>query len=202
MKNNRLFLAINLPNRIKEKLLGLQKDLRDSFDSLEEEKFEDKQIIKWTDKENLHITLAFIGNANEKEIGFICKNAKEVFSDFSPFSFPLYKSEYAPPNSKIPRMVWVEAKLKETLSDLKNELDQKLDSSKEVPYIKDEHHFIPHVTLARIKKWAFRRLEVEDRPNVSRNFSYSFGVNSIELMNSKKTRKGPNYSVVKSFNLK
>ncbi|SRR6056297_884691 len=202
MKNNRLFLAINLPNRIKEKLLGLQKDLRESFDSLEKEKFENKQIIKWTNKDNLHITLAFIGNANEKEIGFICKNSKEVFSKFSSFSFPLYKTVYAPPNSKIPRMIWVEAELKEAFSELKKELDQKLDSSKDVPYTKDEHHFIPHITLARIKKWGFRRLEKEDRPYVSKKISYSFGINSIELMNSKLTKRGPSYSIVKSFKLK
>ncbi len=202
MKNNRLFLAINLPERIKDKLLGLQKDLRKPFDNLEKEKFEGKKIIKWTAKDNLHITLAFIGNATEKEIGFICKNSKEAFSNFSPFSFPLYKTEYAPPNSKIPRMIWAEAKLGETLSNIKKELDDKLHSSKEVPYTKDEHHFIPHVTLARIKKWAFRKLDPEDRPSVEKNFSYSFGVNSIELLDSKLTKKGPNYSLVKSFNLK
>ncbi|MFW6283135.1 MAG: RNA 2',3'-cyclic phosphodiesterase [Minisyncoccales bacterium] len=202
MKNNRLFLAINLPERIKDKLMSLQKDLRKSFDDLEIEKFEGKKIIKWTNKDNLHITLAFIGNANEKEIGFICKNSEEVSKQFSPFSFPLYKTEYAPPNSKIPRMIWVKAKEKKTLSKIKEELDQKMDSSKNIPYTKDEHHFIPHVTLARIKKWAFRRLEPEDRPGILRNFSYSFGVNSIELLNSKLSKGSPNYSLVKSFKLK
>lgn len=202
MKNNRLFLAINLPERIKDKLLGLQKDLRDPFDNLSEEKFGNKKFVRWTDKDNLHITLSFIGNANEKEIGFICKNSKEVLSKFSPFSFPLYKTEYAPPGAKIPRMIWVEAELKETLANIKENLDQKLHSSKEVPYSKDEHHFIPHVTLARIKKWAFRKIDPEDQPDVDRKFSYSFGVNSIELLNSKSSKRGPDYSLVKSFKLK
>lgn len=202
MKNNRLFLAINLPERIKDKLLGLQKDLRNPFDELEKEKFNGKKIIKWTDKENLHITLAFIGNANEKEIGFICKNSKEAFMKFSPFSFPLYKSEYAPPDVKIPRMIWVEAKLNETLESLKKELDKKFHSSENIPYKNKQHHFIPHVTLARIKKWAFRKIELEDRPDIHKEFSFSFGVNSIELLNSKLTKNGPNYSIIKSFNLK
>ncbi len=68
----RIFLAINLPENIKEELLSYK------------EKWPELPI-KWTKKDNLHITLVFLGHISEQEVGETCTKLKEVASQYNSF---------------------------------------------------------------------------------------------------------------------
>jgi len=59
-----------------------------------------------------------------------------------------------------------------------------------------------HITLARIKQWVFKSIEIDERPNINQDFEAKFLVQSIELMESVLKRTGPEYKIIKSFNLK
>lgn len=63
---HRVFIAINLPEDIKQKL------------SEYEIKWPELPC-RWTKKENLHITLAFLGYTTDEELVEVCKITKEVF---------------------------------------------------------------------------------------------------------------------------
>ena len=75
-KRHRVFIAINLPEEVKKELA----------------KFCDKWPelpAKWTEKDNLHITLEFLGDLTDVEIGEVCLVVKEVAKKHNSFSINL-----------------------------------------------------------------------------------------------------------------
>ncbi|KKQ68306.1 MAG: 2'-5' RNA ligase [Parcubacteria group bacterium GW2011_GWA2_38_27] len=53
---------------------------------------------RWTNPENLHITLAFIGYASDEELVEACEIAKKVAEKHNPFSVNINKICYGPKN--------------------------------------------------------------------------------------------------------
>lgn len=154
---HRVFIAINLPEDIKNKLA----DFQYKWPELP---------ARWTKKENLHITLEFLGYLTDEEILDVIERTKEQSSKQESYSITLNKIIYGPPN-KPPRMVWA---------------------------VGDKYH----ITLARLKQWEFRKMESEERPEVSEDINLQFEVNSIEVMESELKRTGPEYSILQSCLLK
>ncbi len=183
---HRIFIAINLPESIKKELVSYQ------------EKWPELPI-RWTRKENLHITLVFIGSVNDEEIPEICKAVKEAAGRQDSFSINFKKICYGPPGKTPPRMVWIEGEKSKELADLRDDLENSLLKSSGQKYqeIKSQP-FSPHITLGRIKEWEFKKIEPEERPEVDEEISSSFEVLSIEVMESELRRTGPEYTVLES----
>ena len=184
----RLFIAINLPENLKEKLIKFQ------------QKFKELPA-KWVKKENLHLTLVFLGYLKEFHLEKVKEIVKSTAKDFSPFSVFLKKVCFGPPKISPPRLVWVELEKNENLENLVKKLQNQLKENK-VPFLVEEREFLPHITLARIKKWEFQRMELEERPRINELIKDSFEVRSIEIMESHLKRTGAEYSVLESFSLK
>jgi 2'-5' RNA ligase len=180
---HRIFIAINLPERVKKELSKFQS----RFSELP---------ARWTKPENLHITLAFLGYLSDNEIAKICKITEEVASRNQPFLINLNQICYGPKNKKPPRMVWAVGEKTEELTKLKNDLDSAL--SDDLRYKKENRPYAPHITLARIRKWDFKKIDPEDRPQIETNTSLSFNVSSIEVMESVLKRGGAEYAVLLS----
>ena len=185
---HRIFIAINLPEDIKKKLA----DCQGKWPELP---------IRWTKKENLHITLVFLGYLNDEELLEVCKITKEVASRNQSFSVNLNKICYGPPKKMPPRMVWVEGEKSEEFTSLREDLEKSLMTSEEVHFSSEKRAFSPHITLGRIKVWEFRQIAPEERPKVSEEISLNFEVNSIEVMESQLKRGGSEYSVLESYPL-
>jgi len=97
--------------------------------------------LKWVKTENLHVTLKFMGERTEEEIGKIKELIREVAGEFSGFHVTISGVDCFPDISK-PRVLW--AGVGEGAEILKN-LEKKLSENVETP------HFVPHVTIARMK---------------------------------------------------
>ncbi len=187
---HRIFLAINLPEEIKNKLAKYQA----SWPELP---------IKWTKKDNLHITLVFIGRVKDEEIPEICKISEKVAEQNKSFTINLNKICYAPPKKMPPRMVWAAGETSNELTKLQRELEDSLLTSTVKRVIKEEKRaYFPHITLGRIRTWEFRRIEPGERPAVNEDISLSFEVNSIEVMESQLKRSGAEYTILSSYDLK
>jgi 2'-5' RNA ligase len=186
---HRIFIAINLPEDVKKELISFQEKCPDL-------------PCRWTKKDNLHITLAFIGSVNDEEIPGICKAAKEAAGRHDSFSINFKKICYGPPGKVPPRMVWIEGEKSKELADLRDDLENSLLQSSGQKYqeIKSQP-FSPHITLGRIKEWEFRKIEPEERPEVETDINLDFEVNSIEVMESELKRVGPEYIVLESVPL-
>ena len=133
---------------------------------------------RWTKKDNLHITLEFLGYLTDEELMELSQKTKEMAFEKKAFDIHLDKICYGPPNKRPPRMVWVVGKR-----------------------IK-EFNLTPHITLGRIKTWQFRQIEPEERPEINEEIDSTFEVKSIEIMESQLKRGGPEYTVLESVPLK
>lgn len=182
---HRIFIAINLPEDVKKQLVNYQTKWLEL-------------PCRWTKKENLHITLAFLGYLSDEELLEVLKITKEVATRNSSFSINLNKICYGPPKKLPPRMVWVEGEKSEELGKLQKYLENSL-STASIGGLKSEiRPYSAHITLGRIRTWEFRRMEPEERPEINEDIDLSFEVNSIEVMESKLKRGGPEYTVLES----
>lgn len=174
----RIFIAINLPEEIKEKLTDLQKKYKNL-------------PVRWVKKENLHITLCFLGDTKEKDIGLIGRNLKIISKELN--SFEVYLNKIHPgPNKNHPRMLWVSGPISEDLRKLQRKVT---DSVKD--FINEERDFKLHITLARALKDSFGR--IKKIPWFLDKINLAFKVSSFDLMESKLSMNGAEYKVLEKF---
>ncbi len=185
-KRHRIFVAINLPYEIKKELFSYS------------EKWNELPA-KWTAKDNLHITLEFLGALTDEEIGEVCVIVKQVSERHKSFSLNLNQVLYGPPKKMPPKMVWAEGKKSKELTELRQDLENSL--TEKVAFVPENRTFAPHITLARISAWGFKAIEPEERPEINENIDLAFTVESIEVMESEMHRDGPVYTILESNNL-
>lgn len=183
----RVFIAINLPEEIKKKLAFYQSKWPEL-------------PIRWTKKDNLHITLIFIGNTSDEELLKICKIVKEAVSKNQSFQINLDRICYGP-STELPRMVWVRGEKSREFTLLRDNLERALMGSKKTHFSPESRAFLPHITLGRIRQWDFKKIEPEERPVIDQEINLSFQVNSVEVMESQLKRRGAEYIVLESVAL-
>lgn len=196
MKPHRVFIAINLPDEAKNKLL----EYKNKWTELP---------ARWTTPENLHITLAFLGNTSDQELAEVCKLLQETGKRHTPFSIDINKITYGP-DARRPKMIWAIGEKSNELTALQKDVEKTLgqgsDPSTSLDSARDKSlragkKFSPHLTLARLKTFELQRMEVEEIPQINEEISLSFPVNSIEVMESQLKRSGAQYTVCQSIPL-
>ena len=198
-KRRRIFIAINLPENIRRELEKYQKKIQGLFASLSPEG-DFAGPVKWTSKNNLHITLEFLGDLTDEELGEVCMIVKDVAQRHNFFSLNISQILYGPPKKIPPKMIWAEGEKSKELSALREDLENSL--TEKVRFTPENRIFAPHVSLARIGAWEWRKIEPEERPEINENLDLIFTVESIEVMESKLKKGGPVYTVLESHNLK
>lgn len=187
MKPHRIFIAINLPNKIKSELLGYK------------EKWPDLPA-RWTSQENLHLTLAFLGNTSETELQALLEIVKRVGERHSSFELQIMRMQYGP-TPKNPRMIWAYLKKSQELGNVQKDLEEELANAKQISYQPEKRAYAPHLTLARLKTFELQRMELEELPEVNEELSLAFQSTSIELMESKLKRSGAEYTILQTIPL-
>lgn len=185
-KRHRIFIAINLPHEIK-KALGRY-----------EEKFPELPA-KWTPQENLHITLLFLGDLTDIELGEVCMTVKEVAARHEAIDVSLNTVGYGPDSKIPPKMLWASGEKNKELSALKKDLEDSLEGK--VTLLADFKIFSPHVTMARISAIQWRGIEPEERPEVAEPVNLVFTAESIDVMESEMKKEGPHYTIIESAEL-
>jgi len=195
MRKHRIFIAVNLPEKVRDKLA----DYKEKWPELPG---------RWTKPENLHITLAFIGYSSDEGLAEACGIIKKVAEKHQPFSVNINKICYGPKSNSVyaeenksPRMVWAIGEKSKEFSSLKKDLDDSLLGSSEIRFSEENKEFSPHITLARIKTWEWAKIEPEERPEINEDVDINFSVDSIEVMESELKRGGSEYEIIDSAGL-
>src|SRR5262245_29760731 len=86
--------------------LELEKGVRDRLVSLQETFARTGADVKWTEADNLHMTLLFLGEVDEREVIDVCRAVTDVGRELSPFTMSV-ETVGCFPNLRRPRVVWV-----------------------------------------------------------------------------------------------
>lgn len=178
----RIFIAINLPEQVKDELEKAKQEIIESFP---EEV--GKRVGKWARKENLHVTLLFIGSVKDEKVLEVLSRTKQAVNGSKPFVVELDKIVYGAVNRGVPRLIWAEIKHNKDLARLADKLGSK--------------RFRGHITLARVRQWVFKQIEPEERPEIERELDLSFEVKSVDIMESALKRTGAEYKILESIKL-
>ena len=183
----RLFVALNLPKKERERIHRATRKLRD-----------EELPVRWVGVDALHVTLKFLGEVRRERleemeqaitrVAATTKAFKTVFGGFGAF-----------PSVRQPRVIWLGVKANPELRCLKQDLEY---SFGDIGFEAETRAFHPHVTLGRADDrdgaGTFRSLddimsELECNGEVD--------VSTVDLMESRPGPGGSKYSLITSVKL-
>jgi len=186
----RTFIAIELPQGIKDSLSRLQEELKAT-----------EADVKWVAPENIHLTLKFLGEIDDKKLEKITKIIDDAAKEKNKFQIRI-SSLGTFPKIDFPRVIWVGVDIgdKETKA-IAEELEEKI---AKIGIPKENRPFSSHITIGRTKSSLNREKLVQNLKNKAELGAnkLEFYVTKITLFQSTLTPHGPIYKVLKETNLK
>lgn len=141
----RLFIALPLPAEVEAELDRLLAQLRPKSSN-----------VKWVPSRNIHLTVKFLGDTEEKIVGKITSAIDEVATQYQPFESTLDRIG-AFPNLRRPRVIWVGGS--EPIADasggaadaarLARDIDHRM---RKLRFEKEKRPFKAHLTLGRVRQ--------------------------------------------------
>ena len=175
----RLFIAFDVPDDAKEYMAKVQGKIGD-----------DLAEIRWVKKEQIHLTLKFLGEVQPDIATKIREELGKI--KFNPFMVYLGSIGVFPSEDYI-RVVWVGLEPENRIIGLQRSIDEKLRE-----LFKKEKDFKAHITLGRVK-YVGNKEQFFSKLKSIKAEKKSFRVDSFKLMKSTLEREGPVYEVVEEF---
>lgn len=183
----RLFIALNLPKKERERIHRAARALRES-----------EMPVRWLEPDHYHVTLKFLGDvrreripAVEEAMARVAGTTRAFNTDFGGFG--------AFPTIRRPRVIWLGLDANPELRCLKQDLEWALG---DIGFDAETRAFHPHVTLGRADDrggaGAFRGL---DELVAELEFNGDVRVHTVDLMRSQLSKAGAKYTVVSSAKL-
>jgi 2'-5' RNA ligase len=192
MEQVRSFIAIELPDELKEGLSKLQSNLKRG----------NQYGVKWVNPYSIHLTLKFLGDVTANRLDEIMMAMEEAAQGIPPFHLEVSGPGVFPDPKRV-QVAWVG--LKGDLDQL-GQLQKRIDVNlAQLGFEPERRAFTPHLTLARLRsevlpveRQRFGQLIVETKFELN----YHVEVESINLMRSQLTREGAIYTRIGSVKLK
>ncbi len=138
MARIRTFIAVAIDKAIRDRAIALQESLgRAGAD------------VKWVEPENMHVTLLFLGEVEDRTVPAVCRVVADVAAGLAPFDIRV-EGAGCFPSPRRPRTLWVG--IGEGVQEL-----VALHDALELPlldlgcYRREERKYTPHLTLGRVK---------------------------------------------------
>lgn len=189
----RLFISINPDEETADNIYKVQQEFKKRISDINKD-FVNK--IKWEEKNKFHMTLFFIGEADDKKAGEIDSGLRETsnrnVSGEIEFSFGILN---AFPKMRYPRVLFLE--LNNTDKKI-FELSKRINECLIKTGIESDKQFHPHITLGRVKR--------ESKLNLSQlksyqNIVFKFTVKEFFLIESRLKSHGSEYKILKKYPL-
>ena len=127
-----------MKNHLKDNIQKIQETIKDT----------NSCKINYVKTENIHLTLKFFGEINERKEKQIIKIVEKTIKDYKHYTIKLAKIG-AFPNIKRPRVIWTGIKDKHNVTiNLIKELDNEFNKIG----FKKERDYVPHITIGRVKE--------------------------------------------------
>ncbi|MGM0953635.1 MAG: RNA 2',3'-cyclic phosphodiesterase [Pseudomonadota bacterium] len=174
----RVFFGLEVPDTVKKRLLALQGPVKGA---------------KWQSRNQLHLTLAFIGKVDEAAVPDLCQAASRVEA-------PAFELEavglHTFGRAECPRNLWAGVSHEQPLLDLQRQLSDQLARA---GFDIGQSNFQPHITVARFRKQAGSVARLLQEHGDDR-FG-SFPVTGFVLFESTPGATGSVYTVIERFPL-
>jgi 2'-5' RNA ligase len=179
----RTFAAIVLPKTVKEGAC----DLIRRFQRVD-------ATVAWVPKENLHLTLKFIGLVEASDLHSLYTEASAAVANFEPISVE-YQGAGAFPDHQRPRSLWLGVgEGSDEISELHRAVE---DAFMHRGIRREGRKYTPHVTLGRVRK---KQPGTEGfEPLLEKYSDFHAGsatVKEVVIYSSELDREGPTYGVI------
>ena len=179
----RVFIAIDIPQEIRNRLTGMQTELRSTGNS-----------ARWVAAESTHLTLRFIGEVAEKRREAI----DAALEGLTWKEFPVSVTGVGFfPGTRSPRVLWAGLQAS-TMEGLTQEIDTRLERA---GFDREKRAFRPHITLARAKTSRLERTLVAAAEKFAETGFGSFTVDRCCLYQSTLKPTGSIYTKLKEYML-
>lgn len=173
----RLFVAIDVPENVKEHLAFLQRSV-------------ECDGLRLVHPKNIHLSLNYLGEV--PKIDNIIESLRLI--TFHQFTLQLDRNIGFFPDKEHPKVLWVGLQENEELLKLQRQIDL---------LFKPKKSFKAHMTIGRVKKTTeenkIQLIKQAEQLNIKK---LSFKVNSFKLFKSNLTKMGPIYEVIETFKAK
>jgi 2'-5' RNA ligase len=174
----RVFLAIDLPQEVKDFIYSLHPKIKDAK-------------ITWVSKKNLHLTLKFFGEVSESKLNLVKEKIK---IKHKPFAMTLNEIGFFP-NKNNPRVIWVSLHPEDKIIELQQKIDELF-----LADFPSDQKFQSHITVGRIK--SIRKKEsFSESVSALEMQPIKFKVDSFQLIKSELTAFGPKYKILENVDL-
>jgi 2'-5' RNA ligase len=184
----RLFVAIPIPEPVRNEMIAVQRELKPLA----------LGDVRWTNAEQLHLTLKFLGSISAASIAAVKNSLSEACAGIRPFSLRAKGIGFFP-NERQPRVIWVGLENDDNiLTDLQMRVERLLAPFVEKP---GGEKFLAHATLGRFQK--YRRHKTEKLlPRAAALGGHVFGewrVEDVGLFRSELSPDGARHTLVAVF---
>jgi 2'-5' RNA ligase len=153
--------------------------------------------IKWAEADNIHLTLKFFGPTSDLSLEQIKSSLDKALKSQKSFTISFNKlgvfgSRYQP------RVLWMGMGQGDKLQSLEQEISQVL---AEIDISGNRQNFVPHLTIARIKKLNSKKYFQSVVQRYKDFDSGEIAIESIFLYQSILHKEGPEYRVLQEYRL-
>ena len=150
--------------------------------------------VKWVERQNMHLTLKFLGDVPSSEVADVCQAVQSVAAQARPLEVQL-RGAGAFPSAGRPRTVWLAvAAGEEELASLHRGVEKSL---VKLGYPKEGRRFEPHLTLGRVRSGGPAAAELGKLLKQQADFDAGrFSVAEAVVFSSQLTPKGPIYTAL------
>jgi len=151
--------------------------------------------VKWVKKENLHLTLKFLGEVDEAMLKLVEGIILKVGSEKKKFDFSM-SGISGFPKKKASRVIFIKINSGASeVQDIMKRVDEELDTLG----FKKEKSYIPHITIGRVRSGHINLEKLNSENTLPIVKGIAIG---IEVIKSELTKFGPIYTSVFKFDFK
>jgi len=173
----RLFVAIDLPDSVKDQLLGWRLPLKGA---------------RWIEPDQMHVTLTFLGEQPMNVYREVCDSLEGL--EFAPFELRFQSVNFFG-SKKAPRILWADVCSSPELLTLQKKVSK---HCRALGIKIESRRFRPHLTLARLNSVSFADL-ARSLETLYLAQTEPFWIDSFQLFSSRLHPNGAVYRVERNF---
>jgi 2'-5' RNA ligase len=199
----RLFVAISLPETVKDEIEKTQRELRAALP---------RDVVRWTKREQFHLTLKFLGNVAELRVAELIEALRTAYLHFSALRLRAAGIGFFP-DGRRPRVIW--AGVQDEAGALPR-VQQSVEANVKIfvgedsaergdlpPGRRRSQEFTGHVTLGRIQyiQWPEAEILAKAASRMAAQFFGEWTADTVELIRSELSSAGSRYTTIAAIPL-